>query len=90
MKNRSPNLKGNGSFRFYSHSDLWSFRSYSLSVRSFRPGSFWSNFGVGPFGPISVVHLNLVITRSAGARQRTVLVNRTVLKRTSKKLTPSD
>ena len=36
------------------------------------------------------VHLNLVITRSAGARQRTVLVNRTVLKRTSKKLTPSD
>ena len=35
------------------------------------------------------VHFNLVITQSAGARQRTVLVKRTVLKRTSKKLTPS-
>ena len=28
-----------------------------------------------------LIHLNLVITRSAGARQRTVLVKRTVLKR---------
>ena len=32
-----------------------------------------------------LLHLNLVITRSAGARQRTVLVKRTVLKRRSKK-----
>ena len=36
-----------------------------------------------------ILHLNLVITRSAGARQRTVLVKRTVLKRTSQKLKPS-
>ena len=34
---------------------------------------------------MTLVHLNLVITRSAGARQRTVLVKQTVLKGTSKK-----
>ena len=41
-------------------------------------------------GNVLHILLNLVITWSAGARQRTVLVKRTVLKRTSKKPTPSD
>ena len=44
----------NGLFRSYSQSDPGSFRSYSLSVRSFRPdlrgGSFRPNFG-GSFRP---------------------------------------
>ena len=48
------NMKGNGSFRSYSRSDPASFRSYSLSVRSFRPDfwgeSFRPNFG-GSFRP---------------------------------------
>ena len=43
--------KGNGSFRSYSRSDPGSFRSYSLSVRSFRPGSFRSDFKGGSFRP---------------------------------------
>ena len=48
-------LWGNGSFRSYFRSDPGSFRSYSLSVRSFRPGSFQPgsfrpNFG-GSFRP---------------------------------------
>ena len=35
---------GNRSFRSYSRSDLGSFRSYSLSVRSFWPESFRPDF----------------------------------------------
>ena len=42
---------GNGSFRPYSRSDPGSFRSYSLSVRSFRPGSFRPDFRGGSFRP---------------------------------------
>ena len=44
-------LVGNGSFRSYSRSDPGSFRSYSLSVRSFRPGSFRSDFWGESFRP---------------------------------------
>ena len=44
-------LVGNGSFRSYSRSDPGSFRSYSLSVRSFRPGSFRSHFWGESFRP---------------------------------------
>ena len=44
-------LHGNGSFRSYSRSDPGSFRSYSLSVRSFRPGSFRSDLRGGSFRP---------------------------------------
>ena len=55
-------ISGNGSFRsysrsdpssfwFYSHSDPRSFRSYSLLVRSFRPGLFRSDFRGGSFRP---------------------------------------
>ena len=44
-------LFGNGSFRSYSRSDPGSFRSYSLSVRSFRPGSFRPDFRGGSFRP---------------------------------------
>ena len=36
--------RDNGSFRSYSRSDPGSFRSDSLSVRSFRSGSFRSDF----------------------------------------------
>ena len=47
-------LVGNGSFRSYSRLDPGLFRSYSLSVRSFRPDfwgeSFRPNFG-GSFRP---------------------------------------
>ena len=43
--------RDNGSFRSYSRSDPGSFRSYSLSVRSFRPGSFRSDFRGGSFRP---------------------------------------
>ena len=42
---------GNGSFRSYTRSDPGSFQSYSLSVRSFRPGSFWPDFRGGSFRP---------------------------------------
>ena len=42
---------GNGSFRSYSPSDPGSFWSYSLSVRSFRPGSFRFDFRGGSFRP---------------------------------------
>ena len=42
-------LEGNGSFRSFSRSDPGSFRSYSLSVRSFRPGSFRPDFRGGSF-----------------------------------------
>ena len=42
-------LLGNRSFRSYSRSDPGSFRSYSLSVRSFRPGSFRPDFRGGSF-----------------------------------------
>ena len=44
-------LVGNGSFRSYSRSDPGSFRSYSLSVRSFRPGSFRPDFWGESFRP---------------------------------------
>ena len=44
-------LSGNGSFRSYSRSDPGSFPSYSLSVRSFRPGSFRPDFRGGLFRP---------------------------------------
>ena len=44
-----PLYRGIGSFRSYSRSDPGSFRSYSLSVRSFRPGSFRSDFRGGSF-----------------------------------------
>ena len=44
-------VEGNRSFRSYSHSDPGSFRSYSLSVRSFRPGSFRPDFRGGSFRP---------------------------------------
>ena len=44
-------LVGNGSFRYYSRSDPGSFRSYSLSVRSFRPGSFRPDFWDESFRP---------------------------------------
>ena len=42
---------GNGSFRSYSRSDPGSFRSNSLSVRSFRPGSFRPDLRGGSFRP---------------------------------------
>ena len=42
---------GNGSFRSCSRSDPGSFRSYSLSVRSFWPGSFRLDFRGGSFLP---------------------------------------
>ena len=41
----------NGSFRSYSRSDPGSFRSYSHLIRSFRPGSFRSDFRGGSFRP---------------------------------------
>ena len=44
-------LEGNWSFRSYSRSDPGSFRSYSLSVRSFQPGSFRPDFRGGSFRP---------------------------------------
>ena len=44
---------GNGSFRSYSCLDPGSFRSYSLSVRSFRPGLFHPHFRGGSFWPNS-------------------------------------
>ena len=43
--------RGNGSFRSYSRSDPGSFRSNSLSVRSFRPGSFRPDLRGGSFRP---------------------------------------
>ena len=45
---------GNRLFQSYSRLDLGSFRSYSLSVRSFRPGSFRPNFRGGSFRPNSL------------------------------------
>ena len=45
---------GNGSYQSYSRSDPGSFRSCSLSVGSFRPGSFGPISGVGRFIPILV------------------------------------
>ena len=47
----SLHLYGNGSFRSYSRLDPGSFRSYSLSVRSFWPGSFRPDFRGGSFRP---------------------------------------
>ena len=47
--NLSDRFVGNGSFRSYSRSDPGSFRSYSLLVRSFRPGSFRPDFRGGLF-----------------------------------------
>ena len=47
----SVNWLGNGSFRSYSRLDPGSFLSYSLSVRSFRPGSFWPDFRGRSFRP---------------------------------------
>ena len=47
----STHSRGNGSFRSYSRSDPGSFRSCSLSVRSFRPGSFRPDFRGGSFRP---------------------------------------
>ena len=44
-------IYGNGSFRSYSRSDPGSFRSYSLSVRSFRPGSFRPDLRGGSVRP---------------------------------------
>ena len=41
-----PGTHSNVSFRSYSRSDPGRFRSYSLSVRSFRPGSFPPDFRV--------------------------------------------
>ena len=44
-------IAGNGSFRSYFRSDPGSFRSYSFSVRSFRPGSFRPDFRGESFRP---------------------------------------
>ena len=44
-------VNGNRSFRSYFHSDSGSFRSYSLLVRSFWPGSFRSYFRGGSCRP---------------------------------------
>ena len=43
--------RGNGFFRSYSRSDPGLFRSYSLSVRSFRPGSFQPDLRDRSFRP---------------------------------------
>ena len=58
-ENPAKGIIGNGSFRSYSRLDPGSFRSYSLSIRSFRPGSFRPEFGdvlVGRFGPFYFIY----------------------------------
>ena len=43
-RSAATDYTGKGSYQSYSRSDPGSFRSYFLSVRSFRPGSFRPNF----------------------------------------------
>ena len=49
LQSRISCVEGNGSFRSYSRSDPGSFRSDSLSVSSFRPGSFRPDLRGGSF-----------------------------------------